>query len=58
MGLAIAGAAPVAVDAVGTAVMGIKPTSVQHLVLAEKKGLGICTLGEITVIGEPVEKVK
>ena len=58
MNLIITGTDPVAVDAVGSAVMGIVPTDVKHLVLAEKKGLGTCNLNEITVLGEPIEKVK
>jgi len=58
MNLVIAGTDPVAVDAVGAAVMGIPPTDVTHLLLAEKKGLGTCNLEEITVLGEPIEKVK
>ncbi|MEM3554127.1 MAG: DUF362 domain-containing protein [Candidatus Bathyarchaeia archaeon] len=58
MDLVIAGTDPVAVDAVGAAVMGISPTEVEHLVLAEKKGLGTCQLKNIEVIGEPIEKVK
>ncbi|MEM2446376.1 MAG: DUF362 domain-containing protein [Candidatus Bathyarchaeia archaeon] len=58
MNLVIAGADPVAVDAVGAAVMGVTPTEVKHLVLAEKKGLGTCRLNEIEIIGEPIEKVK
>ncbi len=58
MNLVIAGTDPVAVDAVGAAVMGIPPTDVKHLLLAEKKGLGTCNLEEITVLGEPIEKVK
>lgn len=58
MNLVIAGIDPVAVDAVGAAVMGIQPTDVKHLVLAEKKALGTCSLEEITVLGESVEKVK
>jgi len=58
MNLVIAGTDPVAVDAVGAAVMGILPTDVKHLVLAEKKGLGTCDLEKITVLGEPIEKVK
>jgi len=37
MNLVIAGADPVAADAVGAAVMGVSPTDVKHLVLAEKK---------------------
>jgi len=58
MNLVIAGTDPVAVDAVGAAVMGISPTDVKHLLLAEKKGLGTCNLEKITVLGEPIEKVK
>jgi len=58
MNLVIAGTDPVAVDAVGAVVMGIPPTDVKHLVLAEEKGLGTCNLEEITVLGEPIEKVK
>lgn len=58
MNLVIAGIDPVAVDAVGAAVMGISPTDVKHLVLAQKKGLGTCNLEKITVLGEPIEKVK
>jgi uncharacterized protein (DUF362 family) len=58
MNLVIAGTDPVAVDAVGASVMGINPNDVAHLVLAEKKGLGTCNLEEITLLGEPIEKVR
>ena len=58
MNLVIAGTDPVAVDAVGAAVMGISLNDVKHLLLAEKKGLGTCNLEEITVLGEPIEKVR
>ena len=58
MNLIIAGTDPVAVDAVGAAVMDILQTDVKHLLLAEKKGLGTCHLEQITVLGEPIEKVK
>ncbi|MCX8170376.1 MAG: DUF362 domain-containing protein [Candidatus Bathyarchaeota archaeon] len=58
MNLIIAGTDPVAVDAIGAAVMGFSPTEIKHLVLAEKKGLGTCRLENIKIIGEPVEKVK
>jgi len=57
MNLVIAGTDPVAVDAVGAAVMGISPTDVKHLLLAEKHGLGTCNLEEITVLGEPIQEV-
>jgi uncharacterized protein (DUF362 family) len=58
MNLIIAGIDPVAVDAVGTAVMGIYPESVKHLRLAEETGLGTCRLEQIEIVGEPIEKVK
>jgi len=58
MNLVIAGTDPVAVDAVGAAVMGVEPADVKHLRLAEKKGLGTCHLEEIAVLGEPIEAVR
>jgi uncharacterized protein (DUF362 family) len=58
MNLVIAGTDPVAVDAVGAAVMGISPSDVKHLLLAEKQGLGTCNLEKISVLGEPIEKVR
>ncbi len=58
MNLVIAGTDPVAVDAVGAAVMGIEPLDVKHLRLAEKKGLGTCHLDEIAVLREPIEAVR
>ncbi len=58
MNLVVAGTDPVAVDSVGAAVMGIQPTDVKHLVLAEEKGLGTCNLDQIEIVGEPLEKVK
>ncbi|MGQ9551075.1 MAG: DUF362 domain-containing protein [Candidatus Bathycorpusculaceae bacterium] len=58
MNLVIAGTDPVAVDAVGAAVMGVSPMDVKHLVLAQEKGLGTCSLDQITLVGEPLEKVR
>lgn len=58
MDLVIAGTDPVAVDAVGAAVMGIPPDSVKHLRLAEERGLGTCDLKQIEILGEPIERVK
>ncbi len=58
MNLVIAGTDPVAVDAVGAAVMGIPPETVKHLRLAEERGLGICRLERIRILGEPIEKVR
>jgi len=58
MNLIIAGRDPVAVDAVGAAVMGIPPEGVKHLGLAEEKALGTCDLNQIEIIGEPIENVR
>ncbi|MEM1581973.1 MAG: DUF362 domain-containing protein [Candidatus Bathyarchaeia archaeon] len=58
MDLIIAGTNIVAVDTVATAVMGIDPSKVRYLKLAEDKGLGTTNLGEIEVVGEKIENVK
>jgi len=57
MNLVIAGTDPVAVDAVGAAVMGIPPEKVKQLRLAEERGLGTCHLERIDILGEPLENV-
>lgn len=65
----ICGFDPVATDAVGTAVMGFPnvraPRGVapfgpgdNHLVLAEKVGLGTCDLARIEVVGQTIAKVR
>jgi len=58
MNLVIAGTDPVAVDAVGAAVMGVSPKDIKHLCFAEEKGLGTCDLTEIEVLGQPIESVR
>lgn len=58
MNLVIAGTDPVAVDAVGAAVMGVSPKDIKHLRLAEEKGLGTCDLSKIEVLGQPIESVR
>ena len=58
MDLVIAGTDPVAVDAVGAAVMGVSPETVKHLRHADEKGLGTCDLNQIEVVGEPIENVR
>ncbi|MEM3072846.1 MAG: DUF362 domain-containing protein, partial [Candidatus Bathyarchaeia archaeon] len=58
MDLVIAGTDPVAVDAVGAAVMGVDPQEVKHLRYAEKKGIGTYDLKQIEILGEPLEKVR
>lgn len=68
-GVIICGLNPVATDAVGTAVMGFpniraprgvppfKPGD-NHIVLAERAGLGPCDLSRIDVVGQPIDKVR
>jgi uncharacterized protein (DUF362 family) len=58
MNLVIAGTDPVAVDAVGAAVMGVQPDSVKHLRYAMQKGLGTYDLDKIEVVGESIKKIK
>jgi len=58
MNLVLAGLDPVAVDTVGAAVMDFDVKKAEHILLAAKKGLGICDLNKIRTLGEPIEKVK
>jgi len=58
MNLIIAGTDLVAVDSVGSYLMGINPKNVGHLVLAEKKRFGVSNLKNIEIIGEDIDKVK
>jgi uncharacterized protein (DUF362 family) len=58
LNLVIAGVDPVATDTVGAAVMGIPPTTVQHLRYAAQKGLGTNDLNSIRVLGEPITRVQ
>jgi len=53
----IAGADPVATDAVGAQVMQIDPTRVDHLRLCAEAGLGEHRPDHITLLGEPVARV-
>lgn len=52
----LAGADPVAVDAVGAALMGIEPLSVPYLRLAHERGLGCADLAAIHVAGDGVDR--
>jgi len=58
MNLVIAGLDPVAVDTVGAIVMGVDVNNVKHIKLASKKGLGVCDLNLIRILGAPIENVK
>jgi len=53
----IAGADPVATDAIGAQVMQIDPTRVDHLRLCAEAGLGEHRPDHITLLGEPVARV-
>jgi len=52
MDLIIAGLNPVAVDAVGTKILGRDPSNIHYLALAAKQGLGVCDLQKLTVVSE------
>jgi uncharacterized protein (DUF362 family) len=58
MGLVIAGMDYVAVDTVGSAVMGYSPSECKYLQYASEKGLGTCDLSEIDVVGASIDDVK
>jgi uncharacterized protein (DUF362 family) len=58
LGLVLAGANPVSVDAVAASIMGITPREVKHLVKAEGRGLGTADLERITVLGERIGDVR
>jgi uncharacterized protein (DUF362 family) len=47
----------VAVDAVGSAVMGVNFQTVRHLQMASERGLGIGDLEDIAVVGESIRTV-
>ncbi len=58
MGIIIAGTDYVAVDTVGSAVMGYSPEECKYLQYGAQKGFGTCDLQEIEVIGESIESVR
>jgi uncharacterized protein (DUF362 family) len=58
MDLIIAGTDYVAVDTVGSAVMGYSVNECKYLRYAAEKGLGTCDLPEIEVVGASIESVK
>ncbi|MFH0847956.1 MAG: DUF362 domain-containing protein [archaeon] len=58
MELIIAGTDYVAVDTVGSAVMGYSPQECKYLQYAAEKGLGTCNLSEIEIIGVSIDDVK
>jgi uncharacterized protein (DUF362 family) len=58
MNTIIAGTDPVAVDTIGTAVMGIAPDEVVTNRIAAQGNLGIAELAKIKVKGTPIKKVQ
>ena len=58
MGLVIAGRDPLAVDCVGTYLMGVDPRSLATLQVAEKLGLGSIDLADIQIVGEALNEVR
>ncbi|MFH1006854.1 MAG: DUF362 domain-containing protein [Candidatus Latescibacterota bacterium] len=58
MDLTIAGTDIVAVDAVGTSVMGFDPLQIPYIRLAQERGLGIADLSRIVLVGLSIEEVR
>lgn len=52
----VAGADPVAVDAVGAALMGIDPLTIPYLRMAHERELGCADLAHIDVVGEAIDR--
>ena len=57
MNLIIAGEDPVAVDTVGSAIIGYTPNEAKYLNYAQQKGLGTSNLEKIEIIGSQVSEV-
>ncbi|MFX1502408.1 MAG: DUF362 domain-containing protein [Promethearchaeota archaeon] len=57
MDLIIAGVDPVAVDRVGSAVMGFGIDKIKYLKYGEQKGLGTANLNEIEIVGNSINEV-
>jgi len=58
MGIIIASADTVALDAVGSAVIGLDPMEVETTACAAREGLGEADLSKIQVVGESIESVR
>ena len=57
MDVIVAGEDPVAVDCVGSAIIGYDPKKAKYLKFSEKKGLGTANMEEIEIIGAKIEDV-
>jgi len=58
IGLIIASADPVALDAVVCMIIGLDPFAVPTLKLAHEQGVGIASPEQISVVGTPIEQVR
>jgi uncharacterized protein (DUF362 family) len=58
MGVIIGGSDIVAVDAVGSSIMGLDPRAAPTTQVAERDGLGTASLSDITILGEKIEDVR
>lgn len=58
LGVVVAGTNPVAVDSVCASVMGFDPSSVGYLNYANAAGLGPIGLGDIHLVGDPIDAVR
>ena len=58
LGLLLAGADGVAVDAVASAIIGLDPMSVATTRIAHERGLGVGDLSQIEVVGESIWEVR
>jgi uncharacterized protein (DUF362 family) len=58
LGTVVAGTDPVAVDSVAAAIMGFDPRQVGYLRYAQDAGLGVADLDRITIVGDPIERVR
>lgn len=53
----VAGGDPVAVDAVCARLIGLNPDDLEHITLGHQKGIGVGDLGQIEILGQPLETV-
>jgi hypothetical protein len=58
LGVVVAGTDAIAVDAVAAAVMGFEPRRIGFLALAHEAGLGVADLDAITILGDPIARVR
>ncbi|MHA1338580.1 MAG: DUF362 domain-containing protein [Promethearchaeota archaeon] len=57
MGVIVAGTDFVAVDTVGSKIIGYSINECKYLKYCAQKGLGVCDLNKIKIIGDPISSV-